>query len=103
MIEKADLRNLLMRWTRSKDAEILVAAAAAVLVAVLLEAWRCPVLVDCFHSAHSRLLALCSGSRKIGVAYRGRIPAAATREESRSFYLAVAPARKSSRVSHDQH
>ena len=84
MIGKADLRHLLVRWCRSKSAKILVSAAAAVLVAVLLEAWRCPVLVDCFRSAHSRLLALCPGSRKVGVAYRGRIPAA-SREEMSSF------------------
>ena len=41
MIEKAGLRDLLVRWTRSMIVEILVsaaAAAAAVLVAVLLKA-----------------------------------------------------------------
>lgn len=73
MIEKADLRDLSIRWTRSKSAEIRV-SAVAVLVAVLLEAWRCPVLVGCFHLAHSRLVALCLGSRKVEVAwvaYRG--------------------------------
>ena len=91
MIGKDGLRSLLMCWSRSKSAEIFVSAAAAVLVAVLLEAWRCPVLVDCFQSAHSRLLALYSGFRTVEVAYRERIPAA-TREERRSFYLAVAPA-----------
>ena len=90
-----------MRWTRSKSLETLVFAAAAVLVAVWLEAWRCPVWVHCFHSAHSRLVALCLGSRKVRVAYLGQIPAAT--RESQSFYLAVALASKSSRVSLEQH